>query len=320
MRVQVLVLDGVFDTGLSLLLDALQTASELAKLNGKPSVRFDVELVGLARKATTQQGLTVRLAPANAKARPDVVVVPALGSKLPDALGEALRRPTVQRACRLLGDWASTGTMMTAACTGTFVLAETGALDGHAATTSWWLAPLFRKRYPRIELDDSRMLIKSSRFITAGAALAHLDLALFLVRSQSPSLAAMTARYLVVEQHSSQAAFAIPDHLAHSDPLVERFERWARRHLSERFSLEAAARAAGTSERTLARHLKLTLDKSPLGYVQDLRVERAVHLLQTSGDNIDAIAEKVGYEDGITLRNLLRRRTGRGVRELRKSR
>jgi transcriptional regulator GlxA family with amidase domain len=141
-----------------------------------------------------------------------------------------------------------------------------------------------------------------------------------LVRRLSPSLAALTARYLVIEPHSSQAAFAISDHLAHTDPLVERFERWARRHLGERFSLQAAAHAAGTSQRTLARHLKLTLDKSPLGYVQDLRVERAVHLLQTTGDSVDCIAEKVGYQDGISLRNLLRRRTGRGVRALREPR
>jgi transcriptional regulator GlxA family with amidase domain len=164
------------------------------------------------------------------------------------------------------------------------------------------------------------MLVKSARFLTAGAALAHLDLALALVRQRSPALAAMTARYLVVEQHSSQAAFAIPDHLAHSDATVERFERWARRHLGERFSLEAAAHAAGTSQRTLARRLKVTLDKSPLGYVQELRVERALHLLQTTEESVDQIAEQVGYEDGITLRNLLRRRTGRGVRELRRLR
>ncbi len=320
MLVQVLVLDGVFDTGLSVVLDTLQTASELAQLNGKPTVRFETELVGLTSHVRTQQGLRATLTRADQARRPDVVVVPALGAKMPDKLTQALQRSDVKRACGLLNDLSSDGCLISAACTGTFVLAQSGLLDGQAATTTWWLAPLFRQLYPQVALDDSRMLVKSARFVTAGAALAHLDLALYLVRSKSPALAALTARYLVVEQHSSQAAFAIPDHLAHSDPLVERFERWARRHLHERFSLEAAARASGTSERTLARHLKLTLDKSPLGYVQALRVERAVHLLQTTAETIDTIAEKVGYEDGLTLRNLLRRHTGRGVRELRQQR
>ena len=107
------------------------------------------------------------------------------------------------------------------------MLAQSGLLDGRAATTTWWLAPLFRERFPRVELDDSRMVVESGRFATAGAALAHLDLALWLVRRRSPALAALTARYLIVDSRSSQASYAIPDHLAHADPIVERFERWA---------------------------------------------------------------------------------------------
>ena len=124
------------------------------------------------------------------------------------------------------------------------------------------------------------MIVHSSSFITAGAALAHLDLALWLVRRRSPALAALTARYLVVDPRPMQATFAIPDHLAHADPCVERFERWARRRLSDGFSLHEAARAVATSPRTLTRRLHAVIGKSPLAYFQDLRVERAVHLLQ----------------------------------------
>ena len=109
----------------------------------------------------------------------------------------------------------------------------------------------------------------------------------------------------------------IPDHLMHTDPLIERFEQWARNRLTHGFSLSAAANAAGTSERTLARRLKTVLGKTPLSYFQDLRVERAVHLLQTSNDSIDLIAAQVGYENGVTLRTLLRRRIGRSVSEVR---
>jgi transcriptional regulator GlxA family with amidase domain len=99
--------------------------------------------------------------------------------------------------------------------------------------------------------------------------------------------------------------------------LLERFEHWARRHLARGFSLSEAARSAGTSERTLARRLRTVLGKSPLSYFQDLRVERAVHLLQTSNSSVDRIAAEIGYSDAVTLRTLLRRRLGRGVRDLR---
>ena len=115
----------------------------------------------------------------------------------------------------------------------------------------------------------------------------------------------------------SQSIFAIPDHLAHADPVVERFERWARHKLSKGFSLSEAASAVGASERTLSRRLRAVLGKSPLSYFQDLRVEHAVHRLRTSNDSIELIAAQVGYADGTTLRLLLRRKIGRAVSELR---
>jgi transcriptional regulator GlxA family with amidase domain len=83
------------------------------------------------------------------------------------------------------------------------------------------------------------------------------------------------------------------------------------------FSLGEAARAARTSKRTLARRMHKVLGKSPLSYFQDLRIELAVHLLRTSDEGVEEIASRVGYADGVALRVLLRRRLGRGVRELR---
>ena len=91
----------------------------------------------------------------------------------------------------------------------------------------------------------------------------------------------------------------------------------ARAHLREGFSLDDAAAALATSKRTLQRRIEAVLGKTPLSYFQDLRVERAVHLLRTSRRDIEAIAAEVGYADGVTLRTLLRRKLGRGVRELR---
>ena len=161
------------------------------------------------------------------------------------------------------------------------------------------------------------MLVNSAGFTTAGAAMAHLDLALSVVRGRSPALAALAARCLLVEARGSQAEFVIPDHLAHADPVVERFESWARRELVNGFSLADAAHAVGASERTLARRLRSVLGKTPLSYFQDLRIERAVHLLRTGTESVDQIAAQIGYADGVTLRALLRRKLGRGVRELR---
>ena len=318
MRVFVLALDHVFDTGLATVLDAFQTANELAQLSGLPASRFDVSVVGVRKHVRTAQGLTVPVRSAGRRA-PDCVVVPAIGYKMPETLEQALGRPDIRDAAAALRQWERRGATMSAACVGTFVLAESGLLDRCEATTTWWLAPLFRARYPTVRLDESHMLIRSGRMVTAGAALSHMDLALWLIRQHSPQLADLTAKYLIVDSRPSQSAYVLTDHLIHNDPMVERFERWARGRLAEGFSLDEAARAVASSKRTLARRMHAVLGKSPLAYFQSLRVERAVHLLRTGNESVDEIAARVGYADGVTLRTLLRRHLGHGIREIRKA-
>jgi len=317
MRVDILALDSVFDLGLSAMLDVLRTANELIAMSGLDVPRFDARVVGVRRTVKTSHGLVVPVRRAGTRA-PDCVFVPALGFKMPEPLEAALVRPDVRDATELMRGWAKQGAMIAAACIGTFVLAESGLLDGHHATTTWWLAPLFRKRYPYVTLDDSNMIVKSGRVVTAGAALGHLDLALWFVRSVSPQLASLTAKYLLVDSRPLQSAYAMADHLVHDDPIVQRFEGWARGRLARGFSLDEAAKAAGASKRTLARHMQDVLGRSPLSYFQSLRVERAVHLLKTGKASVDEIATRVGYRDGATLRSLLRRRLNVGVKELRK--
>jgi transcriptional regulator GlxA family with amidase domain len=316
MRVDVLVLDDVFDLGLSAILDALQTANELAEASGL-SVRFEVRMVGVRKTVKTSQGLTVRVQSAGRRPA-DCIVVPAIGFKMPEPLEAALARPDVQEAAGALRQWSRSGAMIAAACIGTFVLAESGLLDGQRVTTTWWLAPLFRRRYPSVRLDESNMIVRSGRFVTAGAALGHMDLALWLVRATSPRLASLTAKYLIVDSRPSQSAYALSDHLAHADPIVQRFEAWARARLAQGFSLDAAAKAVGASKRTLARRMQRVLGRSPLSYVQGLRVERAMHLLKTGSASVDEVAARVGYADGATLRALLRRRVNLGVKEIRR--
>jgi transcriptional regulator GlxA family with amidase domain len=318
MRIHVLALDGVFDLGLSAVLDAFQTANELIEMSGLEVPRFELRIVGVRKAVKTSQGLRVPVHAVGTRT-PDCVVVPAIGFKMPAPLEAALARPDVEDASAALRRWARRGATMTAACIGTFVMAESGLLDHHHATTTWWLAPLFRKRYPRVLLDESNMIVKSGPFVTAGAALSHMDLALHIVRGASPQLASLTAKYLIVDSRPSQSAYALTDHLIHSDPIVQRFETWARNRLTHGFSLDEAARAVGASKRTLARRMQSVLGKSPLSYFQSLRVERAVHLLKTGSASVDEVAARVGYTDGATLRALLRRRLNVGVKEIRRA-
>lgn len=317
MRISILALDGLWDTGLAVMRDALSLADKfsVAQMGGTP--RFDVSVVGVRRGVRSGQGMPIPAQAITPDLKPDWVVVPALGTATPEQLVPALERRDVVQAKMELRKLHAKGAHLAASCIGSFVLAETGLLDHQEATTTWWLAPLFRQRYPHVRLDETRMLVPSEVGVTAGAAMGHLDLALWLIRQASPELANVVSRYLLADIRSSQAPYIIPNHLAQADPLILRFERWSRDHLSQGFSLQDAAHALATSARTLQRRCEAVLGKSPLSYFQDLRVERAQSLLHGSGLDLDAIAAEVGYVDGATLRTLLRERLGRGVRELR---
>ena len=309
MRICVLVVDDVFDTGLASILDTFEIANELGA-----EKRFDVTVASPRGRVKTHHGLTVPVAAVPARA--DLAIVPALACKQPQTILAALDRPEVialTECVQKLGKRAR----VAAACTGTFVLGRSGVLDGRRATTTWWLGPTFRHAFPKVELDEAEMIVGDDAVITAGAALAHVDLALAVIREKSPDLAATVAKYLLIDDRPSQAPFVVPSQVAHDDEVVKKFERWIRGRLKEPFELAKAARAVGASERTLQRRVRAVLGKPPIGFVQDLRLERAIHMLRVSKDSVDTIASSVGYEDGSTLRALLRRKLHTGVRELR---
>lgn len=154
-----------------------------------------------------------------------------------------------------------------------FAVAETGRMHHRRATTSWFLGPEFLKRYPTVALDLDTMVVVDGNL--AGAAFAHIDLALSLVRSISPDLAQYVAKLLIIDERPSQAAFVAYEHLRHEDPIVVEFERFVRARLDEPFNVAFVAQSLGTSRRTLERRVRAALNLTPLGFVQRLRIERA---------------------------------------------
>ena len=316
MQVAVVVYDGVFDSGLASVLDVLDNANTLGGQIHEPPT-WNVTVVGAAPRVRTGAGLLVEPEPLEAAQTADLLVVPALAGSSPEALIDHVGGDASLPVRDLIARTRERGTTIASACAGTFLLAEAGILDGVRATTTWWLSPSFRTRYPRVDLDHSQMVITCEGIITAGAAFGHVDLALAIVRASSPTLADLVASYLLVDERPSQAAFIIPSALAQSDPTVAAFERWIREHLAETIRLSDAAKVIGVSERTLQRSVQRTMGTSPIRFVQDLRIERASHLLRTTDMSLETISRKVGYEQPNTLRVLLRERTGKTTSALR---
>jgi transcriptional regulator GlxA family with amidase domain len=304
----IVVADGVFSSGFTLLHDTLCVAEVLRVRHGLEVPEIRVLVAGEQPMVRTASGLAIPTAlHVDELAGADVVVVPALGGLDEDALLGILAAPSSARLIDSLGAVDRPGALFAAACTGTFVLAEAGLLAQRRATTTWWLASLFRRRYPTVEIDADRMLVRDGDTLTAGAAFAHIDLALALVRTLSLELADRVARYLLIDGRAAQSTYMAIDHLSREDALVRDFERYVRVNLTNPLSIDAVASALATTRRTLERRTQAAAEMTPLELIQRIRVERAQHLLATTEQSIDQVAADVGYRNASSLRALLRR-------------
>lgn len=307
MRLGMIVQDGNFGSAVASMIDILRIA-EASRAEVDPTIDpIELDLAATHRRVQTTTSMTVH---ADHSLRNlvdhDLIIIPALGALTHDTLLESLGTADTRAVIRMLGNVDPSRTRIAAGCTGTFVVAEAGLADDRRATTSWFLGPSFRKRYPSVDLDLDAMVVADGNIVTAGAAFAHIDLALAIVRSISPDLAHHVAKLLLIDDRPSQAAFVAYDHLSHDDPIVVDFERHVRANLDQPFDIAIASAAIGTSRRTLERRIKVALNMTPLGFVRKLRIERARHLANTTELSTADIALRVGYANAETLRALLR--------------
>lgn len=300
--------DGSFGSGVASIIDILRVADAVRPEVDQAIPPIELHLAGCSRQVALSTEMTLNTTCGlDDLAECDVVIVPALGTLTGEATRECLDSSGARKIRAALHkiDTATTG--LAAACTGVFAVAELGHLDGRRATTSWFLGPDFRRWYPEVNVDLDEMVVVDGPMITAGAAFAHVDLALGLLRTISTDLARHVAQLLVIDERPSQAMFMAYDHVQHDDQLIIDFERYVRGSLDQPFEVAIAASAIGSSRRTLERRTREVLGLTPLGFVQRLRVERARHLRATTDLTTDDIALRVGYTNAESLRALLRR-------------
>ncbi|HWS40666.1 MAG TPA: helix-turn-helix domain-containing protein [Arenimonas sp.] len=204
------------------------------------------------------------------------------------------------------------GIPIAAACCGSMLLAESGLLDGRAATTSWWLDATFRRKFPKVQLDVERMIVEDGKFTTTGASTAVLTYVLQLIAKHvDESLAQLTGRMMLIDsERSSQAPYislALAEKPRHS--LSEKAERFIQSQLHREFSVAELAEHCDTSERSLLRHFRQHYNASPITHIQHLRVERAKALLESTLLSFDEIVERCGYQDSASFRKLFKRDT-----------
>ncbi|MFL6061154.1 MAG: GlxA family transcriptional regulator [Marmoricola sp.] len=306
----VVVLDDAFASSVATSLDTLRTAAALAPRLGAPAPRWRVASPrgGAVRIG---EGLTLDTVRLPRSGDSSTWLVPGLGTESPAAVLARLEQPDARAAVAGLRRHARAGGRVAASCSAVFLLAAAGLLEGRRATTTWWLAPVLADLAPGCTVDADRMVCADGPVTTGGAAFAHTDLMLHLVRDHGgPALADAVARTLVVDAREAQAPYVVPEVLANGDALVLDLVTRIERALPDPPSVTELAAGLGISERTLSRHVHRATGRTTFALVQSVKLRRARALLAGSTLSVDQVAAAVGYQDATALRRAMRKVTG----------
>ena len=315
--IRIWVYDGILASGVAGPIDVLSAANYL---NGKLAARGAKPLPMFAWRVESLDGQPVTAAsgqsiPVDGKIDPrkraDAILLTApFFSNMDEFIG---RREQMNALSSALRRQRKAGAVLAAYCTGNYLLAEAGLLDGQVATTHWANAADFARRYPRVELRAREVLTWQDGIVSGGSVTSYLNLAVRLVEMfAGDKLAAMTAKSLLIDMNrTSQASYAklLDDH-GHVDSLVARAQQRMEATLPQGFRLSELAAWLAVSERTLNRRFKQAVGLAPLTYLQNLRVEVAKQLLESRPIGLEIVSQRVGYGDISTFRELFKRKTG----------
>ena len=244
-------------------------------------------------------------------ARTDVVFVPNVMVYTAECIRKLDRR---------LIDWIRAmhegGAQVMASCGGPIVLAEAGLLHGQAATTHWSYVDLLRREFPSIEVQENRILVHSGpghSLVCSGGASSWQDLCLYMIARHGGMAEALRMSKLFLYQwhRDGQQPYAtMIANVGHDDAAIRRCQAWLAEHYDHPDAVREAARLSGLPKRTFDRRFRAATGYAALAYVQQLRIEEAKQLLETSEGSVEEIAREVGYEDTASFRRLFRRLVG----------
>jgi transcriptional regulator GlxA family with amidase domain len=218
---------------------------------------------------------------------------------VPDATLAAIRRAHAR------------GARIVALCTGAFVLARTGLLDGRTAVTHWADCERFEEQYPAVRLDPDVLYVDDGDVLTSAGSAASIDLCLYVVRCDlGAEVAARLARRLVVPPHrdggQAQYVDAPMPSAPSAEPLADTLT-WMIEHLDEDMTIADLADRAAVSPRSFARHFAAATGTTPYQWLLRQRIQHAQRLLESTDLTVDVVAERVGLGNATNLRKHFRR-------------
>ncbi len=274
---------------------------------------FAVEIVGEKRGSVALvSGVPVEARRAVSEiAATDIIIVPSV------VLGrDGWRTGRYPELAQWVGRMHAQGALLCSACSGVFLLAETGLFDGRNTTVHWGYADAFKKVFPKVPLHPERVLVVAGareELITSGSSMTWHDLVLYLIaRHVGATAAQAVARMFALQWHHDGLApyIVFQGRTDHGDAAIAEAQAWLATHFSVASPVEEMVRRSKLAERTFKRRFTEATGFSPIDYVQRLRIEDAKRRLERTDAPADEIGWKVGYEDAAFFRRLFKRVTG----------
>jgi len=311
LRVNLVALPDAVISTLSGIYDVMNAFRLMPNLGER--VPFHVEIVGeSAGTLELASGLPIRVQRAIDEVEAcDLVIVPSLLLR-----GEGWKTGRYRR----LVDWFRAmhdgGAVLCSACSGIFLLAETGRFDGRDATVHYGYARTFAATYPAVPIHPERVLVISGRheeLVCSGASTSWHDLVLYLIARYAGATAAQeAARSFALQWHQDGLTpyIIFEGKTDHGDGDIQGAQQWLSKHFSVANPVEEMVKRSKLAERTFKRRFTTATGLTPIAYVQRLRIEDAKRRLERTGASVDEVSWKVGYEDPAFFRRLFRRTTG----------
>jgi transcriptional regulator GlxA family with amidase domain len=323
MKFTILLLENAFASSVAISLDMLATAVLMANRLGieKPTWQLVSPHGGIVSLSNGLSIPTVKL-PSRKRSptNPDesIWIIPGLGVTSAHAIEERMTQLDSLQAAAAIKEHYRRGGLVAASCSAVFLLALANILHGKSVTTTWWLASQLRLAYREIKVDSQQLLIEDGNVVTAGASSAHGDLMLYLLAKHiGPKLAQAVANVLLIDTRTKQSLYAIPSVLAGVDPLISKISKYVETSLPNIPPLKEIAQAHFLTERTMARRVVAATGLPPSSLIQQVRLAKAKHLLESTRLAVEQIAEQVGYADATALRRMLKKVTDSTPRQMR---